>query len=207
MRTRAILRLKHDAVLSAREKLGMSQKQLAAEIGVSLRYIQELETLRFADWSSPYRFGIAEKIAFFLGLPVEQVLPPELVGKGLQTVFTRVADVDMARLLEVHDIQEQRLSLPSPEEVVEQNDMGEVLKRWLNRLPNKECVVLKLRYGIDMEDSRARTLSETAKVIRVTRERVSQIERRALYRLKRAREGSDFICKLQKARGTKPRKG
>ena len=49
-------------------------------------------------------------------------------------------------------------------------------------LSDRECDVVRLRFGLD--DGRARTLEEIGTVFRITRERVRQIEARALHKLR-----------------------
>ncbi len=63
---------------------------------------------------------------------------------------------------------------------------GEELQDVLSTLSHRERKVLELRYGLDGSD--ARTLEEVGRAFGVTRERVRQIESRALMKLKSYRE-------------------
>ena len=63
---------------------------------------------------------------------------------------------------------------------------GEELEDVLSTLSHRERKVLELRYGLDGSD--ARTLEEVGRAFGVTRERVRQIESRALMKLKSYRE-------------------
>lgn len=69
-----------------------------------------------------------------------------------------------------------------PFEATAKNMMREQLNLALNSLREKEKVVLCYRFGLD--DRGTRTLEEIGKVLRVTRERVRQLERRALKKLR-----------------------
>ena len=60
--------------------------------------------------------------------------------------------------------------------------MKEQLAEVMNTLTPREAKVLKLRFGL--EDGRARTLEEVGKEFEVTRERIRQIEAKALRKLR-----------------------
>ena len=65
----------------------------------------------------------------------------------------------------------------------------------LGTLTDKERTIIQLRFGL-VEDGRSRTLEEVGKVFRVTRERVRQIEAKALRKLRhpsRSRKLKDFL--------------
>ena len=64
----------------------------------------------------------------------------------------------------------------------------------LDTLTDREQQVLRLRFGLD--DGRARTLEEVGKVFNVTRERIRQIEAKALRKLRqpsRSRKLKDYL--------------
>jgi RNA polymerase primary sigma factor len=73
-------------------------------------------------------------------------------------------------------------TLPSPVEAATQNLLSEALEEALSHLSEREAMVLKLRKGLI--DGREHTLEEVGKRLGVTRERVRQIEKRALRKLK-----------------------
>jgi len=86
-------------------------------------------------------------------------------------------------------------SSPSPFEAAMRNLLSEEVERMLSRLTPREALVLKLRKGL--VDGREHTLEEVARFLGVSRERVRQIESKALRRLKYldARSGKlrDFL--------------
>lgn len=73
---------------------------------------------------------------------------------------------------------------PAPTEEVATHLLHEQLDRALNRLPQREAQILRLRYGL--EDGRVYTLEEVGQAIGVTRERVRQLEAQALNRLRQS---------------------
>ena len=83
---------------------------------------------------------------------------------------------------------------PDPAESVSFMILKEQLEEVLNALTPREKDVLKLRYGL--EDGRERTLEEVGKIFNVTRERIRQIEAKALRKLRhpaRSKKLRDFL--------------
>lgn len=70
----------------------------------------------------------------------------------------------------------------APDEAVLQSLLREDLEQIMSTLSERERLVLKLRFGLD--DGHPRTLEEVGKVFNVTRERIRQIEAKALRKLK-----------------------
>jgi RNA polymerase primary sigma factor len=71
---------------------------------------------------------------------------------------------------------------PSPEEEAAQDLLGEELKEALGSLSRQERNVIELRFGL--RDGRSRTLEEVGVELGITRERIRQIERKALAKLR-----------------------
>lgn len=83
---------------------------------------------------------------------------------------------------------------PSPSEVASFQLLKEQLMDVLNSLTPREAKVLRLRFGLD--DGRARTLEEVGREFKVTRERIRQIEAKALRKLRhpsRSKRLKDFL--------------
>ena len=73
-------------------------------------------------------------------------------------------------------------TVQAPDEVVMHGLLHDDLEDVMGTLSEREKMVLKLRFGI--EDGHPRTLEEVGKVFNVTRERIRQIEAKALRKLK-----------------------
>jgi len=83
---------------------------------------------------------------------------------------------------------------PAPAEAAAYNLLKEQLKEVLDTLTPREEKVLRLRFGLD--DGRARTLEEVGREFNVTRERIRQIEAKALRKLRhpsRSKKLKDFL--------------
>ena len=83
---------------------------------------------------------------------------------------------------------------PAPADVASHQLLREQLRDVLNSLPPREAKVLTLRFGL--EDGRSRTLEEVGREFNVTRERIRQIEAKALRKLRhpsRSRKLKDFL--------------
>ena len=73
-------------------------------------------------------------------------------------------------------------SLDEPLDIVEQRIHHEQLGRWLSHLSEQEQHVLKLRFGL--EGNERHTLAEIGRLMDVSRERVRQVELKALRKLR-----------------------
>lgn len=74
-------------------------------------------------------------------------------------------------------------------------DLLERLQEALSRCTEREALVLRIRFGLD--DGKVKTLEETAELLGVSRERVRQIENKAIRRhtgARRAKKIKDFYC-------------
>ena len=71
---------------------------------------------------------------------------------------------------------------PSPDEIVEQIELNDTLLKYVKKLTPREEFVITERYGL--LDGKYKTLDDVGKKCNVTRERVRQIESRAIKKLK-----------------------
>ena len=76
---------------------------------------------------------------------------------------------------------------PSPEEIVTQIHLKQKIKNTLNVLAEREAEIIKMRFGLLNEQDY--TLEEVGKIYGITRERVRQIEAKALEKLRKSNEG------------------
>jgi len=113
----------------------------------------------------------------------------------------KVSQVPLSLEMPVGDEESSRLgdfvedaSVQAPDDVVLQGLLRDDLEDVMSSLTDREKTVLKLRFG--MEDGHPRTLEEVGRVFNVTRERIRQIEAKALRKLKhptRARKLREYL--------------
>ncbi|HCY37907.1 MAG: RNA polymerase sigma factor RpoD [Candidatus Margulisiibacteriota bacterium] len=106
---------------------------------------------------------------------IREILTVSLVPLSLEMP---VGDEDSNRL---GDIVEDK-NTATPEDLVLNSMLKEEIKKAMEVLTEREYMVLKLRFGLD--DGKPRTLEEVGKVYDVTRERIRQIEAKALAKLR-----------------------
>ena len=119
-----------------------------------------------------------EEIAEYLGCPEEKVREIQKIAQDPVSLETPIGEEEDSHL---GDFIEDDRAL-SPGDVAESNMLKEQLIQVLNTLTPREEKVLRLRYGLD--DSHPRTLEEVGKEFNVTRERIRQIEAKALRKLR-----------------------
>jgi RNA polymerase primary sigma factor len=132
---------------------------------------------QFMQWEG--REPKPEELAQSLDLSVNKVT--EIINlvqgiKSLDSPSSREAYYQLSELVR------DEMALP-PDEIVELHLRNQRIGRYLEKLSDREQDILKLRYGF--YDGVPRTLAETGKTIGVTRERIRQIEKKALKRLRR----------------------
>lgn len=71
---------------------------------------------------------------------------------------------------------------PGPQEIVEDKDRVKILLEYVDKLEPRENKVIRMRYGLD--DGNFRTLDEVGQYFGVSRERIRQIEMKAIKKLK-----------------------
>ena len=189
---RAELRLRNADLIDARKRQGFSQPELGKAAQVPMSIVGALE--RF-DFSNSRAGDHAVRLADFLAIPLESILPPELRGRKLTSTIVATKRVNPAQLLDVHHHFEKRFLLPSPADtVMDKFNLADEMAEAMGGLTSREQEVLKLRYGI--LDGHEYTLLEIGRRLKVTKERVRQLEAKALRKLQhpvRSRKLSGFM--------------
>jgi RNA polymerase primary sigma factor len=136
------------------------------------------------------REPLPEEIAEEMGIPVERVREILKISQEPVSLETPIGEEEDSHLGDF--IQDD--NVPVPAEAAAYTCLREELMSVLEGLTDREQKVLKLRFGL--EDGRARTLEEVGKEFNVTRERIRQIEAKALRKLRhpsRSRKLKDFL--------------
>ena len=131
-----------------------------------------------------------EEIAKELDMPVDRVREILKISQEPVSLETPIGEEEDSHLGDF--IQDD--NVPVPAEAAAQTLLKEQLDEVLDTLTEREQKVLRLRFG--MNDGRARTLEEVGKEFDVTRERIRQIEAKALRKLRnpvRSKRIRDFL--------------
>ena len=131
-----------------------------------------------------------EEIAEQMGMPVERVREIQKISLEPVSLETPIGEEEDSHLGDF--IQDD--NVPVPADAAAFTLLKEQLVEVLSTLTDREQKVLRLRFGLD--DGRARTLEEVGKEFNVTRERIRQIEAKALRKLRhpsRSRKLKDYL--------------
>jgi RNA polymerase primary sigma factor len=144
--------------------------------------LNRLEKERKALRSETGREPSADEIAQRMKLPVSKV---RLLLDAQKTPYSLEMKIGEDEGTELGDVLKDH-SVRSPEDTAIESDLSNEVERALAPLSDREKEVLRLRYGLGAD--REYTLEEIGKRLAVTRERVRQIESRALQKLRTAKE-------------------
>lgn len=131
-----------------------------------------------------------EEIAQEMNMPLERVREIQKISQEPVSLETPIGEEEDSHLGDF--IQDD--NVPVPAEAAAFTLLKEQLVEVLGTLTEREQKVLRLRFGLD--DGRARTLEEVGKEFNVTRERIRQIEAKALRKLRhpsRSRKLKDYL--------------
>ncbi len=178
-------------------------------------WIRQAITRAIADQARTIRIPVHMVETINKLLRVSRQLLQELGREPTNEEIAEKMDIPVARVREILKISQDPVSLETPIGEEEDSHLGDfikdenitspadaaafvLLKEQLNQvlatLTDREQEVLRLRFGL--EDGRARTLEEVGKEFNVTRERIRQIEAKALRKLRhpsRSRKLKDFL--------------
>ncbi len=184
-----VAKAKHRAIHAAVKKLG-GVRNLAIHLGVSYFTVFQWLSLKGGLPSKPNHWypqarldALEEKLIALTGETLEQLFPPELQAKALAGVGKEREfhqDIDLARLSQYRP---ELLALPDGEKMMMIEEVSAIVKEAMKYLTFRQRKVIEMRYGIG-ENRTSYTLEECAKELNITRERIRQIESKAIRRMK-----------------------
>ena len=132
------------------------------------------------------RDPLPEELADKLGMEAKRVKEIMRLSQETASLDTTVDDDNVTHLSDL--IKDETVAEPFEEvfSLTLQDTLGDVLKN----LSQREITIIQLRYGLNGEGPR--TLEETGKYLGITRERVRQIQEKAIQKLKDLRELSEY---------------
>ncbi len=155
-------------------------QKLSDQISLMKKRTAELKTQKGRE---PTR----EEIAASMGISQEDVEDLMVLAERDVHLSDRLADSDLEVEGQIEDI-----STPPVEYQIVKSSIQQQIRDILGELEEKEATVLKLRFGLD--DDRPQTLQEIGDRLSLTRERIRQIEQKAMRKLSRSHQ-------LQQLRG------
>jgi len=149
-------------------------QKLSDQISMMKKKIAELKAEKGRE---PSR----EEIAASLGVSAEDVDDLMILAEKDVHLSDRLSDSD----LEIESRIEDR-GTPSVEYQIVKSSIQQQIRDILGELDEKEATVLRLRFGLD--DDRPQTLQEIGQALKLTRERIRQIEQKAMRKLSRSHQ-------------------
>ena len=132
-----------------------------------------------------------EEIAKELNLPVEKIIEANRTAADTLSLDTPVGDEEDTTIGSFVEDD----NTPGPADATSNALLAEALSEILGTLTDREADVLRMRFG--MYDGRTHTLEEVGQIFGVTRERIRQIDNKAIRKLRhpsRAKKIKDFYC-------------
>ena len=120
----------------------------------------------------------AGEVAVEMGIPVARIYRLQSLVQSIHTLDVDMSNEAFHGLIESEAVEQP----PSLDEIIEMQIRDQQLNEMLKRLSGREEAILRLRYGF--YDDRPRTLAETGEHFGLSRERIRQLEERALVKLR-----------------------
>ncbi len=173
-----------------RQAITRSIADQARTIRIPVHMVETINKLRRTSRQLLQELGreaTPEEIAERMRMPVERVQEIMKISQEPVSLETPIGEEDDSHLGDF--IQDEHV--PVPAEAAAYSVLQEQLEEVLATLSDREAKVLRLRFGLD--DGHARTLEEVGKEFNVTRERIRQIEAKALRKLRSRGRSSKLI--------------
>ena len=192
------VKAKHADLWRAAKKMG-GVRQLAEHLGLQLckmyNWINMREMPKFRQehpWAnSDRRRDLEAKLLALTGKTFDQIWPEDVYTQDFLDM-SKSTEIDVqATAAGLLGYQNELRALPSPEQVAEQHECRDMIRDVIGTLPARYADVIRRRYGIEYEQPQ--TLDEVAAALGVTRERIRQMEKRALETLQHESRAQQLI--------------
>lgn len=170
------IKVKNGILQAFADERGWTQSEFARRVGVDVA-----EAGRWFNMTGfPRTPEKMLRVIALVGKPAEDIFPPLLMEKDWLTgarKWTIHKEID-SECLPIHHM----TALPAPKSEIDSFDLKENINAVLQTLTRREEKVIRMRLGLDGEDEH--TLEEVGEVFGLTRDRIHQIEAKAIRKLR-----------------------
>lgn len=191
LRVRATLKLRNDAMITARKAMGLSQIAVGKILNICHTRIADMERFDFRHSRQEDIVNVAD----FLHLTIAQIAPLSLRGKAIASDARYTGNVSPHLLQKLSQRYNTLQTTNIPLEAAIASDRHDNVNNVLdNQLTYREREIVKLRFGLD-GDSKY-TYDEIGRMFKVTRERIRQVEMKALRKLAQNTQMRILECEI-----------
>jgi|GEM_PF-853105 len=193
---RVKVRAYNNRLLERREKLGLSQKALAAQAGIPAGEYNKYENMRKTAWNpkkNNWRPD-AVKLAAFHDVSEFDLFPESLKMIEARPVEMEVDACEVEALMGA--------SIPTPHKALESSDLNTKVREVISTLTPREEKVIRAHFGIGEDE---RTFEEIGEEFGVGRNRIRQIECKALRKLRHPHRAKRLIDYCEEGPAPKPK--
>ena len=174
-------RVKHGFICQYLEDKQMTQKQLAAEIGISVQTLIRIITINYHITNYCKTTKVIEKLEKYFKLPSEFLFPEEYHILVEKKIGRRRREYKEIELVSLESIDRRQLSYEPNYNSIE---VTEIVDKVLSDLPGRQEDVLRRRFGFDGHEE---TLQEIAKSYDLNKNTIRINEAQGIRRLQRKR--------------------
>jgi RNA polymerase sigma factor (sigma-70 family) len=192
----------NNEIRKRRLALGMNMQEFANACGISVWILSKFESFKRYpkvrdNNMRGYKFvwlNAGEKLANYLHVPFEVLFPKWLSAFEIERSTIEIEQIVTPQSLNSPEVLMLTDSIESIENSIDKDSLRKEVAEVLKTLNSRERSILELKFGLNGD--KPKTLEEVGKTFQVTRERVRQIEAKAIRRLQhptRARKLKEFI--------------
>jgi len=197
-------RLKNDSLISAREKLGLSQKMVSEIIGINLSTYSEIERMQLYPPKKLQDIICDFYSSQGINLDIKEVFPEQLNEIKLERKYIVRKVISPDTLLSVSTLDDRLLPISDVySEDLEVEDLKKEIDLAIRTLTKREADVIRLYFGLHPLE-KSYTLEEIGEKFNVGGERIRQIKEKAIRRLRHSSRSKKLRIFLGQYFGVEP---
>lgn len=188
-RIRLTARLKNDELISAREKIGMSQRLVAAVIGITGNTYGQIERMQYYPSEDLQRRILEFYNGYDIILNSNKVFPSQLGKIKLKRKYEIIREISADRLLPLSTL-DKKLLLPVEidDQKIREEDLKNTIEYILDSLPrfkqeNRMSDILRMHFGLSPYEN-SYNIQEVSEKYKITKNRVYEIIKDAIIKLR-----------------------